>query len=265
MSTGELVSRVQVVDADPLAEPAPHLFVIEGGREVAVRWRSLTAADPQNQTFVICFEPLDGGGSERQLAPAFGDWRPESTGGHRIADGVWHHCACLGATAVERVSRATGLAPAKYVDRPVKLVAQFGTTPADIGPGQDVRVRLVVTNEGAEPVRWICGGWTRFATRHGRFRFHATRDTLELRDIGSSDSAGGISVEAELAPGAALEDEAFLPSWFDLSEPGEYSIAAEYDLPIVAPVPHFTNANVCPSVAASIVEVLHGNMSVRVQ
>ncbi|MBI5433601.1 MAG: hypothetical protein HZA52_12295 [Planctomycetes bacterium] len=260
----EPVASLPQADAAPTqrhdAEPAPRLVVTEFGREIDVRWLALTARDSRNSEFVLCFQPVGPVAMESALVVALDAQRIGSAAGHRVDDATWHRCLTVAGDDARALAEAAGLELARYVGRDVRLAVRVAAEAAPDAEGRRVPMKLVVRNDGAAPVLWNWGGWQRGANRHGRMRYTATRDGVELAVLGETISFGGLGTVKELKSGESLEELDDLAAWFDFSTPGLYRVHAEYDLTIVEPVPEFSSATVCPRIASECVQILEGDL-----
>ncbi len=132
---------------------------------------------------------------------------------------------------------------AQYFDCPVtykkhpghQLLVSFESDKKVYALGEEIVVTLKLTNVGQKPVAFMKGGRNR-AARNTQFLFSGFHGLDQpLIDIGTNQNWGGFASPVTLQPGEVFEDEVNLSKWFELSQPGYYSIHASYFLEFVEP------------------------------
>jgi hypothetical protein len=93
------------------------------------------------------------------------------------------------------------------------------------------RVRVELTNAGADPVGVILGGRNR-GPRDNQFDFQVQRDGVPLPRLEGYD-LGGLSTIGLLLPGQSLQREADAALWAKFDAPGLYTLACRYEAELV--------------------------------
>lgn len=124
---------------------------------------------------------------------------------------------------------------ARYLDTTVnyrrhpkhELLVEFIPRKERFRIGDEVRVKLRVTNVGNNAVSFLKGGRNR-GVRDNQYAFSAWLFGRQVRDIGSNIDHGGIGVMRVLAPGEVFADEVSLNMWFSFDQPGRYEVHGSY-------------------------------------
>ncbi|MEM7312982.1 MAG: hypothetical protein AAF497_07505 [Planctomycetota bacterium] len=126
----------------------------------------------------------------------------------------------------DRVATRLGLKPRLRSHPGHRLLTSFQTTRSEYKLGQPVELKLVITNQGDDPVYFMEGGKQRGA-RDNQFSFISSP---AVPDTGDPMNFGGIGAFRTLKPGEVFEKKIDITKWFKFPKPGRYEITGLYEL-----------------------------------
>ncbi len=109
------------------------------------------------------------------------------------------------------------------------FLVTFAPVKTAFDKGEDVFVKLSIVNIGTESAAFMKGGRNR-GSRDNQYVFSAQKDGIQVDDIGSSLSFGGLALKIILKPGEVFEDTVSLSKWFAFTDHGTYKINGSYYL-----------------------------------
>ncbi len=107
------------------------------------------------------------------------------------------------------------------------LEVSFVPAKKAFAPGEEVRVALRIRNVGQTAVAFKKGGRNR-AQRDNQYVFSARYQGRQVKDVGTSDHAGGLATRQVIKPGRVFEDQVNLAKWFSFDKPGVYEVLGSY-------------------------------------